>query len=56
MSKDQPVQPRDSQMAVSWAKGRKEMRVLWEEQPPRTLARECRMCEFPVRYQSSCSW
>lgn len=40
VSKDQPVQPRDSQMAVSWAKGRKEMRVLWEEQPPRTLARE----------------
>ena len=28
VSKDQPVQPRDSQTAVSWAKGRKEMRVL----------------------------
>ena len=23
------------------------MRVLWEEQPPRTLAREWRMWEFP---------
>ena len=56
MSKDQPVQPRDSQMAVSWAKGRKEIRVLWEEHPPRILAREWRMCEFPVWCQLCCPW
>lgn len=41
-------------MAVSWAKGRKDIRVLWEEQPPRTLARECLMCELPVCLWISC--
>ncbi len=47
-SKDQFLQPRDSQTLQSYSKGRNEIKVLWEEHPPRTLARECRMCEFPI--------
>jgi hypothetical protein len=46
----QPVAPAASQSAKSSAGGRKLIIVLCDEQPPRTLARECRMCELP------CGW
>lgn len=49
----QPFAPRDSQIFRSYSKGRKEMSVLCEEQPPRTLARECRMCELPIRGENT---
>lgn len=44
-----PLQPNDCHIWVSYSKGLKEMRVLCDEQPPSTLARECRMCELPSR-------
>ena len=47
VSNDQPLQPRDSQILQSYSNGLKEMRVLWEEQPPSTFALECLMFEFP---------
>jgi hypothetical protein len=46
--KSQPLQPMLSHIWQSYSKGRKEISVLWEEQPPSTFARECLMCELPV--------
>lgn len=45
--KSQPLHPKLSHIFKSYSKGLKEIRVLWEEQPPRTLALECRICELP---------
>jgi hypothetical protein len=44
---DQPSQPRDSQSLQSYSNGLKEIKVLCDEQPPRTLALECLICELP---------
>ncbi|GJC98195.1 hypothetical protein ColKHC_07021 [Colletotrichum higginsianum] len=41
--KVQPLAPMDCQIFRSYSKGLKEMRVLCDEQPPRTLAREWRI-------------
>ncbi|CAM5684836.1 hypothetical protein STENM327S_08790 [Streptomyces tendae] len=43
----QPLAPAASHSSQSDGSGLKAMRVLCEEQPPRTRARLCRMCELP---------
>lgn len=43
----QPLAPAASHSSQSEGRGLKEMRVLCEEQPPRTRARLCRMWELP---------
>jgi len=45
---DQPLQPNDSHIVQSNSKGLNEIRVLCEEQPPSTFARECLIFEFPI--------
>jgi hypothetical protein len=42
-----PLQPMLSHTWQSYSNGLKDIRVLWDEQPPRTFARECLICEFP---------
>lgn len=43
-----PVQPAAAQSSRSSAGAQKAMHELWDEQPPRTLARACRMKLLPL--------
>jgi hypothetical protein len=44
----QPLHPCASHLLQSYSNGLKEIKVLCEEHPPRTFARECLMCELPM--------
>ena len=50
--KDQPLHPIDSHSLQSYSNGRNEIKVLCEEHPPSTFARECLICEFPIEHVS----
>jgi len=53
--KSQPLHPKLSHIFKSYSKGLNEIKVLCEEQPPRTLALECRICELPEALLVRCN-
>ena len=50
VGKVQPRAPKDCHISMSYLNGLKEIKVLCDEQPPRTLARECLIKELPTNY------
>lgn len=48
MGKVQPRAPNDCHISISYLNGLKEIKVLCDEQPPRTFARECLIKELPI--------